>query len=259
MSVDEQQQAFDKQHADLDPSYWWFHDTKDPLVRYLRDRRIRIGVAYALGQLRRPAGELDALVVCGGVGGEGTLLANLGFRSVTVSDFSASALDVCRGRDPRLKTIVLDAERLELPDASYDVVLVQDGLHHLPRPALGFTEMLRVARHAAIVVEPHTGIVASALGTNWEREDGATNWVFRWNRTMLEQLTNSYCLDAARVRAIRVWDHNVVMGRVGRLVGGGRAGLALARLVYGVLDATLWWCGNMMIGVVLRTGASGPA
>ena len=65
---------------------------------------------------------------------------------------------LCRSFDERLKTRVLNAEEMsEVEDGSYDLVLVQDGLHHLPRPTLGFTEMLRVARIAAIVIEPHSG------------------------------------------------------------------------------------------------------
>jgi hypothetical protein len=33
----------------------------------------------------------------------------------------------------------------EVQDDSYDIALVQDGLHHLSRPVLSFIEMLRVA------------------------------------------------------------------------------------------------------------------
>jgi len=60
---------------------WSFHDTEDPLVRFLRDRRIKIGTVRAMKISGGSPKEWDALVVCGGVGGEGTLLANLGFRS----------------------------------------------------------------------------------------------------------------------------------------------------------------------------------
>ena len=75
-----------------------------------------------------------------------------------------AALDVCKARDPRLDTRQMDAEALDVPDNSYDIVLVQDGLHELRRPVLGLTEMLRVARRAVIVIEPHTGVVAGLLG-----------------------------------------------------------------------------------------------
>src|SRR6185436_5595240 len=112
-----------------------------------------------------------------------------------VSDLSEKAMALCRSFDERLKTRVLNAEEMsEVEDGSYDLVLVQDGLHHLPRPTLGFTEMLRVARIAAIVIEPHSGLVARAIGKTWEVEGDAVNYVFRWNRNILEQTTRSYLL-----------------------------------------------------------------
>lgn len=232
---------------------WAFHDTNDPLVRYLRDRRIRIAVSHLLRVTGGTCRDLDALVVCGGVGGEGTLLANLGFRSVTVSDFSDAALAICNQRDPRLATRKLNAEQLDVADNSYDVVLVQDGLHHLPRPVLGYVEMLRVARRAVIVIEPHSGFVARLFGTKWERHGTAVNWVFRWNRNIFEQVTHSYLLDTdPGIRVLRLWDHSGAMARIGQMVGGKRLGLTLARALYGCLNALLWWLGNAMIGLVVK-------
>jgi SAM-dependent methyltransferase len=253
-----QKEHFEQQYQVRDASYWSFHDTKDPLIRYLRDRRLQIGIDRVLRTLRRPAGELDALVVCGGVGGEGTFLANVGFRSVTVSDFSQSALDFCRDRDPRLLTKLLDAEQIGLAADSYDLVLVQDGLHHLPRPTLGFTEMLRVAKSAVVVIEPHTGIVARLLGTKWETEGSSVNWVFRWNADMLIQITNSYYpSERCKVVPVRIWDHNVVLGRVARVFGGKALGLRVVKLLYGILNVCFGWAGNMMVGVVFKPPADG--
>jgi ubiquinone/menaquinone biosynthesis C-methylase UbiE len=251
-----QKEHFEQQYHVRDAAHWSYHDTKDPLIRYLRDRRLRIGIDRVLRTLGRSAADLDALVVCGGVGGEGTFLANAGFRSVTVSDFSQSALDFCRERDPRLLTKLLDAEQLTLPADSYDIVLVQDGLHHLQRPTLGFTEMLRVARTAVVVIEPHTGIVARLLGTKWETEGSSVNWVFRWNADTLTQITNSFCpTERCQVVPVRIWDHNVVLGKVARAFGGKAVGLHVVKILYGVLDACFWWAGNMMVGIVFKPAA----
>jgi ubiquinone/menaquinone biosynthesis C-methylase UbiE len=172
-----QQLTFETNYAASDAEKWVFHDSADALTRFLRDRRIKM----ALEHIRQRVGYLPldwkALVVCGGVGGEGTLLANSGFTDVTVSDFSASALRICEERDPRLQTRFMNAEGMEAPDNSYDLALVQDGLHHLPRPVLGFTEMLRVARRAVVVIEPHAGIVSRLFGTRWERHGATVNYV----------------------------------------------------------------------------------
>jgi len=238
---------------------WSFHDTKDPLVRYIRDRRIKIGVKRAMKISGATPDDWDVLVVCGGVGGEGTLLANLGFRSVTVSDFSENALDICQVRDPRLKTAVVNAEAMGFPDNSFDLVLVQDGLHHLPRPMLGYTEMLRVARRAAIVIEPHAGLVAKLIGTTWEKHDEEVNYVFRWNQLMLEEPARSLLLDSTPyIRAIRIWDHGLMIEKLVRhklRLGSSKAGVFVARCLYAALNIPFSWLGNMMIGVVVKKSA----
>jgi hypothetical protein len=145
-------------------------------------------------------------------------------------------------------------------------VLVQDGLHELRRPVLGLTEMLRVARRAVVVIEPHGGLVARLMGTVWEvHEDGngiggpgtAQNYVFRWNRRVFRDVARSYLLDeVAKVEVVRFWDHNVTVRRLAEGVGGGRLGLAAAKATYMALNAGLWWMGNAMAGIVLKHAAN---
>ena len=251
--IDQQQRSFEQKYHAADRDRWWFHDTQDPLVRYLRDRRLAIGNERFLRVSGLRPADCRVLLVCGGVGGEGTWFANQGYAEVTVSDFSASALEVCRARDPRLKTMLLNAEAVALPDESYDLVVVQDGLHHLPRPVLGYNEMLRVARHGVLVIEPHTGLVSKMLGTKWELEGDAINYVFRWNHHLLEQSTRSMLLKRpCYVRGMRIWDHNVSLRKLGRAFGGKRLGLAVTKLAYGVINTLLPGCGNMFIGVVVK-------
>ena len=264
------QQSYEHSYSRSSARDWEFHDTADPVMRYLRDRRLGVAVAALSKGTGLLPEQWTTLVVCGGVGGEGTYLANRGCQSVVVSDFSAHALEICARRDPRLRTLQLNAEALDLPDNSFDVVLVQDGLHELRRPVLGLTEMLRVARRAVAVIEPHGGIVARMLGTVWERHEGddgtggsGKNYVFRWNARLFSDVARSYLLDEAKdVNVIRFWDHNVTIRRVADLAGGGRRGLLAARTTYGVLDGVLPWMGNAMVGIVtksmaLKSSASG--
>ena len=231
---------------------WHFHDTKDPLIRYLRDRRIHL----AIDAVRKLAGTsiepLSVLLVCGGVGGEATFFANHGFTDITNSDFSQNALNVCERRDPRLKTRLLNAEAMDMEDGSYDLVVVQDGLHHLPRPALGLNEMIRVARKAVIVLEPHTGFVAKAIGTEWERHGDAVNFVYRWNRESFRQVILSQLLEAPlSIRVIRLWDHNSVIRKVVSKLGGGALSLFAAKAIYALLTP-LNTMGNNFIGVLVK-------
>lgn len=198
----------------------------------------------------------DVLVVCGGIGGEGTVLANMGFRSVTVSDISENAIQVCQLRDSRLETKVMNAENLDIPDESYDLVLVQDGLHHLPRPVLGLTEMIRVSKKAVMMIEPHAGIVANLLGKEWEDHGGTVNYVFRWNKLMLEQAVKSYVFQMpCQIEVIRLWNHNLVVDKVGKILGGGPKGKVVVQLCYFLLDLFTGWLGNMMIRLFIKNSS----
>lgn len=249
--IQEQKNAFEKFFRP-EATRWHFHDTKEPLTRYLRDRRLHL----ALDAVRKLAGgsieSLSVLVVCGGVGGEATFFANNGFSEVTNTDFSENALDVCKHRDPRLKTRLLNAEAMDLDDLSYDLVVVQDGLHHLPRPALGLNEMIRVARRAVLVLEPHTGWVAKAIGTKWERQFGAVNFVYRWNLESFRQVILSQLLESPKsIRVTRLWDHNVVIGKIASKLGRGSLGVFAAKAIYATLTPFNAF-GNNFIGVLWK-------
>lgn len=250
-----QQEVFESVFLNDAIDRWRFHYTSDPLTRFIRDRRMNIAVGYLLKEMGVTLDKLthwDVLIICGGVGGEGTYFANLGFRAVTNSDFSTNALALCQRFDPRLKTLQLNAENLDLADDSYDLVLVQDGLHHLSRPVVGYLEMLRVARKAVVVIEPHIGLVAKLLGTEWERLEHGVNYVFRWNQSILEQSAKSFLLERpCSIKAHRIWDHNVSIGKLARRFPE-RMRLFAAKAAYGILTALLPRLGNMMIGVVIK-------
>lgn len=248
-----QEEASSQVYATAGDTRWAFHYTDDRLIRYLRDRRLKIAMRTLdqLGHLR--PGTQSVLVVCGGVGGEGTWLRRSGFLDVTVSDFSEEALQRCQRFDPLLKTLALNAEDINLPNDCYDIVLVQDGLHHLSRPTLGFTEMLRVARTATVVIEPHAGLVGKLIGAKWEVHGEAVNYVFRWNALLLEQCASSYLLSPPGliIVAARFWDHNVSVRRAVEHLPRWSRTMA-ARLVYGLLTPFNRF-GNMMVGIVIKS------
>lgn len=142
---------------------------------------------------------------------------------------------------------------MELPDETFDLVVVQDGLHHLKRPFLGYTEMLRIAKKAVIVIEPHTGVVARIFGTVWEENQGEVNYVFRWNYFIFQEIANSYLLKSGfSIKFIRLWDHNLVMNKIGRIFGGEKAGLFFVKIAYSILNSVFSGFGNMMIGIVTK-------
>ena len=276
-----QQTAFEEAYSKTTAESWNFERTLDPVTRYLRDRRVNLAIQRLMKLTGSTPSQWTALALCAGPGGEGTLLANLGLREVTVSDFSETALSLCKKLDPRLKTVVADAEQIGLPSDAYDLVIVQDGLHHLPRPTLGLTEMIRVAKHAVIVIEPHEGIVSRLIGTVWEITGAELNYVFRWNKWLFAQVIRSYLLlgqnlmpnDAAQVNPLfpyrsnlrdcsacsyqidvsRVWDHHVTMRRLSKALGGGKVSLIAVKAAYALCSIVLPRLGNMFIGIIVKS------
>ena len=77
--VADQLRNFEQMYVPDGLQQWAFHDTPDPLMRYLRDRRLKLGIDRVLAMTNLDPATCSVLVVCGGVGGEGTYLANRGF------------------------------------------------------------------------------------------------------------------------------------------------------------------------------------
>jgi ubiquinone/menaquinone biosynthesis C-methylase UbiE len=61
-------------------------------------------------------------------------------------DFSPAMLSVARNRHPGLVFDHGDAEALPYPDAAFDAVVSNFGIHHVPRPELALREAYRVLR-----------------------------------------------------------------------------------------------------------------
>ena len=132
------------------------------------------------------------LTVCGGSGMDAEFLARLGAR-VIASDLSLGAALRTAERARRygldITPIVADVERLPFPDRSIDLVLVHDGLHHLPDPQLGLSEISRVAAKAVSITEPaRAGATAVAIQLKIARQfEEAGNRVERFRISDLTQ------------------------------------------------------------------------
>jgi SAM-dependent methyltransferase len=98
----------------------------------------------------------DALLDAAGVGagtrmldlacGPGVVAGTAAARGALVCavDFSAAMLAEARAGHPSVEFVLGDAEAVPLPDARFDVVVSNFGLHHVPRPALALAEARRV-------------------------------------------------------------------------------------------------------------------
>jgi SAM-dependent methyltransferase len=100
----------------------------------------------------------DALLDAAGVGagtqmldlacGTGVVAGTAATRGAVVCgvDFSAAMLAEARAGHPSVEFVQGDAEAVPLPDARFDAVVSNFGLHHVPRPALALAEVRRVLR-----------------------------------------------------------------------------------------------------------------
>ena len=260
MSVNEdhnlaQQRVHDEAYRET-RSYWF---STDAATHYIVLWRLKNSIERLQSYARTRFGiDAKVLLLCAGDGAEATLICNeFGFKDVTFSDISPVAVASGTARDPRLKGIVANAEETNLPNNSFDVVIVQDGLHHLQNPVRGFTEMLRIAKVGVIFIEPHDVLVGKLIGTEWEVNGEAVNYVFRWSKTLVEQVSSSYLgPNSFSNLSYSYWHHNIVLSRLGVLIGGGRKGKALIQLAKWVLDHLLPGCGNNISGIILKNRAS---
>jgi SAM-dependent methyltransferase len=105
----------------------------------------------------------------------------------------------------------IDAERIALPDETYDWVIVHAGLHHLGVPAQGVCEMFRVCREGIICFEARDSLlmrlaIKSSLTSDYELEPAflsggmsggyrngpIPNYVYRWTEREFEKVVKSF-------------------------------------------------------------------
>ncbi len=87
---------------------------------------------------------------------------------------------------------VIDAENLDLPDGSYDLVYLWEVLHHLGNPARALTEMARVSRRYVVIFEPNRANIMQFLFGLLNREERGT---LRSSKAYLEGLTRQAGLE----------------------------------------------------------------
>jgi ubiquinone/menaquinone biosynthesis C-methylase UbiE len=181
------------------------------------------------------------------------VLCDLGFKDVTISDFSDVALENAAKCDPILKIARIDASNICLPSGSYDVVAVQDGLHHLQDPVHGFTELLRVSREAAFFLEPHDSLSTLMFGRKWEQLEGTRNYVFRWTKKLVQDVASAYLVtDSFLNLSFSFWHHGDRHANWRKVVGNGTAACKAITALKVTLDRVAGRFGNQFCGMVLR-------
>ncbi|MEM7410546.1 MAG: class I SAM-dependent methyltransferase [Myxococcota bacterium] len=162
---------------------------------------------------------------------EAEALATYPFQRVVLSGILEpdERIQAATARHPRLTYELANAEALPYAGSSFDLVLCKESLHHLPRPALGLYEMLRVCRHRAVFLEPWdcavlAGFDRLGLTTRFERNldanlQGRDNFVYRWSARGIESLLASYYIDSGERAEVDVgWlSTRILMARTPRV------------------------------------------
>jgi len=91
----------------------------------------------------------DILDLCCGHGNGCAALAEAG-ANATGLDFSPAMLDLARAQVPTASFVHGDAAALPFDDASFDAVICNVGIVHLPDPAAGLAEIARVLRPGGV-------------------------------------------------------------------------------------------------------------
>lgn len=170
------------------------------------------------------------VLVVGGSAEDGRTLNRIGFTSVTLSNLlDPRASEQADLDEAGMHTLRMDAEAMELPDNSYDLVLAHEVLHHCRSPHKALLEMLRVSRRHVIFLEPNNSlilrlllklrfsfpyelpaVIASGFQTGGVRDSCIPNYIYRWSAMDLYQTTASYLAESEFDLYTReYWDFNV--------------------------------------------------
>jgi hypothetical protein len=227
--------------------------SEDELVKYVTKWRLREAFRrFADAARDRVTAGTAILFMCAGEGGGASTLCDMGFRDVTVSDISERGVDAAISRDKGLKGMVLNAQAADLRDGGYGIVVVQDGLHHLPSPVHGFTAMLRIATVAAIFLESHDSLVGKLIGTKWEKNGEVINYAFRWSHKLVYDIVCSYLgTEKFSNLSFSFWHHNIVYHHLGDRLGGGKNGVRVISALKTFLDILFGRFGNQFCGMVV--------
>jgi ubiquinone/menaquinone biosynthesis C-methylase UbiE len=143
------------------------------------------------------------LNICCGDGLEAEYLVGLGAK-VTVSDISREAMKAAQRRCPEVKGVVADAENLPLKGKSFDLVIVRAGLHHLPDPYRGISEMNRVGKKGFVFIEAQKNFITKILiklGLAEEYEESG-NYVYRFTRKEIHGLMEEFKIKDYKIKTV---------------------------------------------------------
>jgi len=204
-----------------------------------------------------------SVLVIGGSLGDSRVLMGLGFSNITLTnlDDGTEPPEV-----PGITYQTADAEQLDIPDRSYDVVFVHESLHHCRSPHTALCEMIRVSRRHVIMLEPNdsagmslltrlgfsapyetAAVIANSYRRGGVRDTHIPNYIYRWSGHEVAKTVSSYLAERQfSVTSYPYWDFNLRkselqlrgdtrLGAITKVVGPDRF-LAMLRRSQGALN-----------------------
>ena len=167
-------------------------------------------IEYAIKQYqficRKQGTELGKALILGSSEAEALIFKKFPFKKILLTSLNPPTkkiLEIIKG-DSRITYQRQNIEKLSPASKSYDFVFCKEALHHLPRPILGLYEMLRVCKHAVIIIEPYKTLIGRILelfnlSSIYETNQKGNikfrnNFVYRWDKNQLRNILNSYYL-----------------------------------------------------------------
>ncbi len=114
--------------------------------------------------------------------------------SLCFSDIETIAMEKSQSVFPNESFVLVNNEQLAFKDNAFDYVLVAASLHHLREPVRGLYELLRVAKHALIVIEPNDTWLTrmfEKLGFAEEYEVEHGNYVYRFDKRGVDKINKA--------------------------------------------------------------------
>lgn len=168
-----------------------------------------------------------SILILGGSDDDVASLRQIGFADITLSNLEGGIRD--SDATPGVKVIAADAEDLDLPDGSYDLIFVHAVLHHCRSPHRALCEMLRVARRHVVMLEPNdsasmrllvrlglsfpyeiAAIVSNEYRVGGVRDTNVPNFIYRWDEDEVVKTVSAFLAEyEVSVHAEPYWSFEV--------------------------------------------------
>jgi len=166
------------------------------------------------------------VLIIGGTSFDFDVLQNVGFTSITLSNFDGvSSIDKASNDF----MLCLDAEQIGLANNTFETVFAHAVLHHCRSPHRALCEMLRISSRNVVFMEPNDSMflrmltklrmsspyeISAVVGNNFisggVNNTNIPNYLYRWNKRDVEKVVAAFVPERSfNVYAYPYWDFSI--------------------------------------------------